>query len=520
MRHILNRTTARTALVSVLLLMPVRSSGQTMATIDLASLSAAVDQIFSGYNNATPGCAVGVIHNGEYVHKKGYGLANLEHEIPITPKSVFRTGSVSKQFTAMVLAILAERGEIDLEADIHTYLPDLIEYGYAVSIRQVILHMAGMPDYEEGLFFKPDGTQFRFGNEDYWTTEEFYEAVREEPLRAPPDSEWYYSNLGYFLLSQVAERATGKTLRQLGDEEIFAPLGMSATFFNDNADEPVKNRAAGYKRLEDGSYEIYMTNLDWVGDGGIYTNLDDFIYWDRNFDNNKLGSGTDALIETTTAPSAPIPSNDRAAWDDSSYGYGLFVGTKDGHRVIGHTGGWVGFSSIYLRYPDLDLSIVTLCNSTDIDGTVLGNRVARLYVEALSTARGSGSARSITDLFEGQFVEHWQAGDASALASLWAADGDWSSVVGSRRVIEGTENLEGIWKVGLQGRDSSADRAISVQVDNIRFLGTDHALVDVLMEFAPGSASSMLEAYVFVLRQEGGAWQIVSARAARMPTPQ
>ena len=372
----------------LLALLPSIAASQTHGPIGLEPLASQVDALFAPYNNATPGCAVGVIYHGEYLLEAGYGLANLEHDIPITPQSVFRTGSLSKQFTAMVVAILAERDEIDLDADVHTYLPDLIDYGVPVTTRQIILHQSGLPDYEEGLFFKPDGKEFRFGNEDYWTTEEFYEAVREVPLRTSPESEWYYSNLGYFLLSQIVERATGKTLRELGQEEIFGPLGMGATFFNDNADEPVKNRAAGYKRLDDGSYEIYMTNLDWVGDGGIYTNLDDFVRWDRNFDDNHLGSGGSRLIDGITTPLVPIPTNEREAWDESSYGFGLFIGTQDGHRVIGHTGGWVGFSSIYLRYPDLGLSTVTFCNSAEIDATDLGNRVARMYVEAITALDG------------------------------------------------------------------------------------------------------------------------------------
>ena len=123
---------------------PTRAQQQPRA--DLAPIATSVDTLFSAYGNDTPGCAVGVIHQGEYVLKKGYGLANLEHDIPITPQTVFRTGSVSKQFTAMVLAILAERGEIDLDADVHTYLPDLTDYGHRVTIGQIILHLGVMQD--------------------------------------------------------------------------------------------------------------------------------------------------------------------------------------------------------------------------------------------------------------------------------------------------------------------------------------------------------------------------------------
>lgn len=317
-----------------------------------------------------PGCALGVIHDGEYVHKAGYGIANLEHDIPITSATVFRTGSLSKQFTAMAVAILAERGDLDLDADVHTYLPDLADYGHKVTVRQMVHHLAGMGDYDHEIFTGADGKPFRFGNEDYWTIEEFYEVVREALLVHPPGTRYEYSNLAYFLLGLVVERVSGQTLREFAAAEIFGPLGMSASFFNDDVNRVVPDRADGYRELEDGSYQIFMTNLSWVGDGGVYTNLDDFIHWDRNFYGNKLGKGGDALIEMTTTEHA-----------DTGYAFGQNVGDWRGERVFYHSGGWVAFSSHYTRFPDLSLSIVTFCNSAEIDASVLNEEVAGLYIE-------------------------------------------------------------------------------------------------------------------------------------------
>ncbi len=349
----------------------------------MQGLSDAVDAVFAKLEHGKqPGCAAGVIHNGVYIHKAGYGMANLEHDIPISPASVFRTGSVSKQFTAMAIAILAERGELDLDADVHEYLPDLRDYGHKASIRQMLHHLAGMGDYDPELFKKADGSEFRFGNEDYWTIGEFYDAVTRVPLVLTPGEKWQYSNLGYFLLAQVVERVSGKTLREFAAIEIFGPLGMQASFFNDNVNQPVPQRADGYRLMDDGSFEIFMTNLDWVGDGGVYTNLDDFIKWDQNFYDNHLGLGDDELINMVTTPH-PDAVVDSRLIKNARYAFGLQVGTLHGAPVIGHSGGWVAFSSVYQRFPELKLSVVVFCNSTAAAATELGSRVSEIAVAAI-----------------------------------------------------------------------------------------------------------------------------------------
>ena len=219
--------------------------------------SPSIDFPIDGINNLfvdideqrMPGCALGIIHNGEYVFKNGYRLANLEHIFPIDSSSIFRTGSLSKQFTAMAIAILSERGKLDLDADVHEYLPELIDYGYKVTVRQMIHHLAGMGDYDPDLFFIADGKSFDFGNKNFWTIQEFFDAVSQVALRMPPETKWQYSNLAYFLLAHVVERVSGMTLREFSDQEIFTPLGMSKTFFNDNVNTPVENLVDGYKKI-------------------------------------------------------------------------------------------------------------------------------------------------------------------------------------------------------------------------------------------------------------------------------
>lgn len=347
-----------------------------------AGLSKSVDAVFADIGDDEPGCAVGVIHEGEFIHKAGYGLANMEYDIPITPQTVFRTGSVGKQFTAMAIAILAERGDLDLDADVHTYLPDLIDYDHKVTVRQMAHHIAGMGDYDHEAFRKADGTEFRFGNEDFASNDEFYQMVAKADLVQEPGTTFLYSNLGYFLLGQVVESVSGKSLRQFAAEEIFDPLGMHATRFNDNVNQIVIHRADGYQQMEDGSWEIYMTNLSWVGDGGIYTTIDDFIKWDRNFYDNQLGSIDMSLVDFVQT----IPPDIFEATEDGlrevNYAFGLSIEERFGERVIRHGGSWVGFTALYNRFPRLKLSVVVFCNSLQRSAYEYGDSVNELAVTA------------------------------------------------------------------------------------------------------------------------------------------
>lgn len=324
----------------------------------------------------TPGCAVGVIHEGEFLHQAGYGMANLEHGIPITPDSIFRTGSLSKQFTAMAVAILAQRGDLQLDADIHSYLPELIEYDQDVSVRDMVHHVSGMGDYEEEMnyFQNAIGSAFRWGNQDYLTTSEFYSVLTKVPLALPARSQYQYSNYAYFLLGQAVQRVSGKSLREFSEAEIFQPIGMTKSFFNDHANGIVPGRVDGYRKKDDGSYDIFMTNLEWVGDGGVYTSINEFIKWDQNFYNNRLGDHSDDLMHTVMTPHAIRPR------EDAGYGFGMFVRSYNGHREISHGGGWVGFRSYYARYPDLNFSVVTFCSSTDISARQRARRIIEIYL--------------------------------------------------------------------------------------------------------------------------------------------
>lgn len=346
-----------------------------------------IDEIFSNIDQQNaPGCSVGVIKDGAFIHKTGYGLANMELDVPLDGSQVHRMASVSKQFTAMAVLLLAEEGKIDLDADIRTYLKDLKEYDEVVTVRSMLGHFSGMGDYDliagsyEGDKAKNSidlksvaGADFRLGNEDYLTISEFYSVVKTVPLAFKPNQKFQYSNLAYFLLSMLVEEVSGKNLRAYADYKIFKPLGMSNTFFSDDPVEIVKNRATGYKKDKDGNYITDMTNLFWVGDGGLHTNLADLLKWDQNFYYPKLGKKPVKLIELMNKPNSNHKENSKA------YANGQFVGETLERKSYAHSGGWLGTATYYIRFPEEKLSLAMMCNDVSMKVSSIRNNILELY---------------------------------------------------------------------------------------------------------------------------------------------
>ena len=361
---------------------------------NMSDLSKKIDLLFDD-RSQKPGCAVGLIENGEYIHSKGYGLANLEHEIPIGMDTIFRIGSVSKQFTTMGIAILEEKDELSFEDEMKVHIPDLVDYGEKVTINHMIHHYSGLGDYEymdyPGRFKNAVGEEFRWGNEDYLTNKEFHDLIKTLPLIRKPERKFHYSNIGYVLLALVAENASGMSLREFAEKEIFKPLGMNNSFFNDDVNLPFKNRADAYTPIDDESdkYKINVTNLSWVGDGGVYTSLNDFIKWDENFYENKLGMGGQSLIQTMemtfeeTKVSKRNQKMDKEKENENTYDFAQNLAYYNGYKRWSHSGSWVGWLAHYARFPELRFSTIVFCNTNEIDATIISDKVVDIYFETL-----------------------------------------------------------------------------------------------------------------------------------------
>ncbi len=353
-------------------------------------LSEAINSLFDN-REGRPGCAVGVINNGKYIHKRGYGLANLENNISIDENSIFRIGSISKQFTAMTIAILEEKGLLTFEDEMQKHIPDLIDYGEKVTINQMVHHFSGLGDYEymdyPGRFRNAVDEEFRWGNEDYLTNDEFHALIKTLPLIRKPERKFWYSNTGYALLALVAQNLSGLSLRELAEREIFNPLEMNDTFFNDDVNLIVKNRADAYSPIKgkSGQYKINMTNLSWVGDGGVHTSLNDFIKWDQNFYDNKLGGADVSLIKTmekTYAETKVKKRNQKMSREQrnqQTYAFAQNLAYYNGYKRWSHSGSWVGYLAYYTRFPELSFSTAVFCNTNEINATKIANDIVDLF---------------------------------------------------------------------------------------------------------------------------------------------
>lgn len=331
----------------------------------------------------SPGCVVGVIKDGDFIHKKAYGLANLDYDIPLTTSSVFRIASTSKQFTAANIFLLEEQGKINLNDDIRKYLDGFPFYGDTIRVKHLIHHTSGLRDYT--------GLMYLCGLEDdyQYTSIDLYQlTIRQKELDFKPGTQFSYSNTGYFLLSKIVESVTGATLNEYAQANLFTPLGMENTHFHDNHKMIVKNRAYGYSYGKH-SYEIAMSNNDIVGDGGIFTTLEDLKLWDANFYSHKVG-GIDWYEKMTTTGKL----NDGST---IPYAGGLFIREYRGLKKINHTGWYAGFKSSIAQYPEAKTGIIILANNPDIKPPILTNQIAEIVLKDKLAPRVSSKKKRLSN---------------------------------------------------------------------------------------------------------------------------
>ncbi|USI26756.1 serine hydrolase domain-containing protein [Alteromonas macleodii] len=308
-----------------------------------------------------PGCSIGIIQNEQFIFKKSYGLANLEHQIPLNSQSVFRMASVSKQFTAFAVLLLADDGAIKLADDIRLHLPELKDYGRKISINSILGHFSGLGDFDDHLSTLRDSTLsgFIIGSEQFVSNAEYYSVIKDFPLVHEPDITMEYSNHGYIILAKLVERVSGMTIREFTQKRIFKPLGMKHTFFSDSAEEVIPNRASGYRSPEVGKQLNHLTALHTIGDGGLFSTIDDMLIWDNHFYAPKIGKDPKALIALMNKPNVNVPDSDEGKWYYTN-------GQNTDGRYFFHNGGWVGTDTSYIRRPDTQTSVVGMCNSVSL----------------------------------------------------------------------------------------------------------------------------------------------------------
>jgi CubicO group peptidase (beta-lactamase class C family) len=335
-------------------------------------IPAAVDEVFADVAKpGSPGCTVAVGRGGKLLYAKGYGLANIEQNVPLTPESVFDIGSTSKQFSAASILLLEKQGKLSVNDDIRKYIPELPDYGKKITILNLLNHTSGLRDYL--VLFELAGV-----NTDSVTTDEEALALiaRQKALNFDPGTEWLYSNSGFFLLSVIVKRASGQSLREFAAENIFQPLNMSHTLYRDSHTLLVPNRALAYDPVEKGpGYRFDVSYFEQTGDGAVHTSVGDLLKWDENFYTAQVG-GKPFLAELQE----PGKLDNGKSLD---YAKGLFISKYRGLNTVSHGGSWGGYRAELLRFPDQHFSVVCLCNRSDLSTERRAKQVADIYLASV-----------------------------------------------------------------------------------------------------------------------------------------
>jgi CubicO group peptidase (beta-lactamase class C family) len=339
-------------------------------------ITAAVDEVFVDLTKpGSPGCAMAVAIGGKLLYAKGYGLANIEQNIPLTPESVFDIGSTSKQFTAASVLLLEKQGKLSVNDDVRKHIPELPEYGQKITILNLLNHTSGLRDYL--VLFDLAGI-----HTDSVTTDEEALALitRQKALNFDPGSAWLYSNTGYFLLSVIVKRTSGQSLREFATENIFQPLNMSHTMYRDSHTLLVPNRVLAYDPIERGTgYTLDVSYFEQTGDGAVHTSVGDLLKWDENFYTAQVG-GKAFLAELEQRGKL---NNGKTV----GYAKGLTLSKYRGQSTVSHTGAWGGYSAQLLRFPDQHFSVVCLCNRSDGHPGRRAEQVADIYLASVLTKK-------------------------------------------------------------------------------------------------------------------------------------
>ena len=324
-----------------------------------ASITSRVDKIFEKWNKPnSPGCALAVIKNGRIVYKRGYGMANLDHDVPITPSTVFFVASVTKQFTAAAIALLAQQGKLSLDDEVRKYIPAVPDFGTPITIRHLIHHTSGLRDWMPGAALPDDVLEL---------------VSRQKELNFRPGEKDLYSNLGYRLLGMIVERVSGQSLREFARANIFQPLGMKKTHFQDDAGEIVKNLADGYAPTKGDAFRrSSITTIAVVGSGALLSTVEDLALWERNFYDKRVGGS--ALIEQL---------HQRGRLNNgeyTDYAFGLIISKYSGLPNVYHAGSGRGYRAWLTRFPEQRFSVACLCNAANANPGQLVGKVSEIYL--------------------------------------------------------------------------------------------------------------------------------------------
>ncbi len=341
-------------------------SNETVS-VDVGQDNAAIDAVFAKWDEpGSPGCAVAVAQDGELAYSRGYGYANLDYGIPVTPQTVIDIASITKQLVAASLNLLANEGKLTLDDDIRKWLPEIPEYEAPITVRHMLYHTSGLRDYLN---------LFPLAGRNHYTPISHPQILammsRQRALISLPGEEYRYSNTGYMLLAQVIERVSGQSLGDFAEERFYKPLGMESSLLYDNYQAIIPGRMTGYDRHEDGRVvQVHNYNFDVPGDGQEYSTVLDMLLWDEYLH----GAEKPPFYAEMMTPGS-LNNGDRL-----DYAMGIVLGEYRGLPTIQHTGSSWGSRAILMRFPDNNLSLAIACNDGNAYSLELGHRVADHYL--------------------------------------------------------------------------------------------------------------------------------------------
>jgi len=440
---------ASKVITAILLLSRAAGAGYA-ATSDEKS-GAAVDEVFSDLTKpGSPGCALAVYRDGKIIYAKGYGLANIEENVAITPQSVFDIGSTSKQFTAASILLLEKQGKLSVNDDVRKFIPQLPSYGQKITILHLLNHTSGLRDYLSLMELAGINTDSVTSDADAMAL-----ITRQKAPNFAPGSDFLYSNTGFFLLSVIVQRVSGKSLREFATENIFAPLEMTHTQYRDNHAALIANRALAYEEQENkDGYTLDVSYFEQTGDGAVHTSVEDLLKWDENFYSPRVG-GKDFLDEIQERGKL----NNGKVLD---YAKGLRLRDYRGLQTVSHGGAWGGYRAELLRFPEQHFSVACLCNVGNAGPTRRAHQVADIYL---------GSSMKPREIKSQESENKEKSEVAVAADQLRNYSGDyWSEELG---VVYRLGVTDGRIKVLSVVDASGSPRVNNFATDSLRAIGAD-----------------------------------------------
>lgn len=347
-----------------------------------AQVTARIDSIFAALNSSTtPGCQLAVSQRGQLVLERAWGMSDIERGVAMTPLSIFHVASVSKQFTAMAVLLLADRGRLSLDDEVRRYVPELGAFASRITIRHLLTHTSGLRDQWDLLGLAG------WRNGDLYSQEDVLRIVfGQRSLNFQPGSEALYSNTGFTLAALIVERVSGERMQVFFEREIARPLGLSRTHVHDHYGMMVPGRTSAYSMIPGGGWRVSEPTYSTYGATNLFSTATDLVRWAANFDSARVGSR--ASIASMLSPTILTTG------DTSAYGLGVSLAPYRGTRSIGHNGNDAGYRADLVHFPDHRLAVATLCNTDAVDPTALGRRVADLFLPEPPAATAPVSAAS------------------------------------------------------------------------------------------------------------------------------